>query len=954
MSPVSRVGLAASLFTLLTALPLVAQTGTISGSVADRVGSPLPGASIRIDALFLSAISDANGQYRLSGVSPGTHTLRVRLLGYRTLTRSVTVGPGEAVGASFTLESAPLLVSPIDIVVGSRARHTAVDELAVPVDVYTAEDLQLQGTTETGQILQALSPSINFPHQSVTDGTDIVRPFTLRGLSPDHTLVLINGSRRHQTSLVNTFAYGTGAGSSGVDLNAIPASAIERIEVLRDGASAQYGSDAIAGVVNVVLKERDFAPFLNVSAGRYVPDDYDDDGTSVHVSGGWLIDLGRGSLGLFAEFLDRQPTNRAWADPFAEAGTGVPDSIVDGRVVVKRNPVPQSTHHWGDGLEKDILTMANLRMPLNEPGTSELYAFGGYGFREGTGNGYFRYHDSDRNWQEIYPLGFLPEFNPDVTDYSAAAGFRALAGNWSVDIGGSFGHNDFEYNMRNTVNASLGPCLSFEGCTSPARPGVLGAPDSMVNQTAFFAGKLEREELVGGVNAATTLDLGLPAPVHIAIGSSIRRERYAITQGELASWIQGAHLPQDSAGADGVFGDDPATVGVDEGEDDNLNAPPGSQVFPGFAPTDEVDENRTNFAGYAELEGNLIPQFLASVAARFESYSDFGEVVTGKVALRYQPSEQVTLRGAGSTGFRAPGLSQVHFSKVVTNVIGGEFIEVGVFPVDRPEARLLGSRDLEEESSLNLSGGIAVSPRPNLTITADYFYIKVDDRILLGATFDDSRTLFVLDSAGFSGVEGVQYFTNGLDTRTQGVDITARLLVPVGETGTLDLSGVVNWTKNEITRVDPLPAILQGGEETGLLDEVTRVAIEEERPDWRGTLTAQYSVGAFQGMGRASYYGGFASAQPGFCDLCRDAYGGKGLFDAEVGYRFGQVMLAVGARNLFDTYPDRPTSQVVVDTDGSTAKDFNDNFGIFPWAAASPFGYNGRYIYTRASIPLSQ
>lgn len=937
MSLACRVGVVVPVLALLSAVPLAAQTGTISGSLTDNAGNPLVGAAIRVEGLVVSASSDANGRYRLTAVPAGTYTVRVRMIGYRAASRSVTLDPGEAVVVNFTLEEAPLLLSPLDVVVGSRARHTAADELAVPVDVFTAEQLALQGTTETSQILQALSPSVNFPRQSVTDATDIVRPFTLRGLSPDHTLVLINGWRRHQTALVNTFAYGMGAGSSGADLNTIPASAVDRIEVLRDGASAQYGSDAIAGVVNIVLKDGRFTPFLNVSAGRYIPDDYDDDGTTVNVSGGWGIGLGRGSLGLFAEFLDRQPTNRAWADPFANAITGLEDEIDgNGQVVEKRNPVPQPNHHWGDGLEKDILTMANFRLPLNEPGTTEVYAFGGYSFREGTGNGYWRYHDSGRNWPEIYPLGFLPEFNPDVTDYSAGGGFRARAGGWSVDIGASFGHSDFEYDLRNTLNASLGPCLSFTGCASPAPgpDGVVGTADDLVNQTSFFAGKLEREELATGVNAATELDLGLPAPASLAVGASFRRERYQIIRGEVASYIDGGHPDQ--------FGDD---------------APGGSQVFPGFAPSDEVDEDRTNFGLYAELETNLAPQFLANVAGRFESYSDFGEVVTGKLAFRYQPSEQLIFRAAGSTGFRAPGLSQIHFSKVVTNVIAGEFIEVGIFPVDHDASRLLGSKDLKEETSLNLSAGFAVSPREDLTITADYFFIEIDDRILLGATFDDDTTLAILAEGEITTVGGVQYFTNGLDTRTQGVDVTANLRVPVGMQGTLDLTGVVNWTKNEITRVDPLPAVLQNSTEPGIIDPVTQIGIEEERPDWRSTLTAEYSLGAFHALGRASYFGGFASAQPGFCDRCRDTYGGKTLFDAEVGYRFGQVALAVGIRNLFDTYPDQPKSPTLVDPedpDQGTAGEWNSNFGIFPWAAASPFGYNGRYIYTRASIQLGR
>src|SRR5947208_1340744 len=243
---------------LFAARPAAAQTTTIAGSIADSTGEALPSAVIRVDGTSLRATSSATGAYRIEGVPAGTHTLRVVLIGYKPSSREVTASAGETLSVDFTLSRAPILIAPTEIVVGSRAPHTAADELAVPVDVYTSEAIAKQGASETSQILQSLSPSVNFPHQSVTDATDVVRPFTLRGLSPDHTLVLVNGARRHQTALVNTFAYGTGAGSSGVDMNAIPASAIDRVEVLRDGASAQYGSDAIAGVVNVVTKKGRF------------------------------------------------------------------------------------------------------------------------------------------------------------------------------------------------------------------------------------------------------------------------------------------------------------------------------------------------------------------------------------------------------------------------------------------------------------------------------------------------------------------------------------------------------------------------------------------------------------------------------------------------------------------------------------------------------------------------
>ena len=927
-----------SLLAVLSILPglALAQNGSIRGRVTDATGAPLSRATISAEAAGVRATSDEQGRYEIRGVAAGTYTVRVRLLGYVPQSVKVTVGQS-AVTQDFRLAEQAISLSPVDVVVGSRARHTAAEQLAVPVDIFTAEDLTKQGVTETGQILQSLAPSINFPHQSVTDATDIVRPFTLRGLSPDQTLVLVNGWRRHQTALVNTFAYGTGAGSSGVDLNAIPSSAIDRIDVLRDGAAAQYGSDAIAGVVNMVLKEGQFTPFINTSVGRYHTANYPDDGTTVNLNGGWGIGVGRGSLGLFAEFLDRQPTNRAWADIYEDAGTGVADSIVDGQVIVKRNPVPQPNHHWGDGLEKDVMTMANFRLPLNDRGTTELYSFGGYSFRKGTGNGYRRCAVDcaslgGRSWPEIYPFGYLPEFAPNVTDYSMAGGIRTATAGWSIDLGAAYGFNRFDYDVRNTLNVSLGPCLDPANPCSPGPDSIPATGDEIANKTAFFAGRLQRDELTVGVNAVKTMTLGLPQPVNVAIGAAFRREGYQVSRGELASYIDGNHA---------------APGGGD--------ARPYSQVFPGFRPQDESDTHRTNVGAYVDLETNLTPKFLTDVAARFENYSDFGSLVTGKLALKLQPSPRILFRAAGSTGFRAPGLGQSHFSHVSTNVIGGVPTDVFTAPVDAPAARLFGSKPLREETSVNLSGGLAFSPNDNVTFTLDVFQIKINHRILLSATFDDSVTQALLAANGFANISGIQYFTNGIDTRTRGIDLTGSLRMAAGQ-GTVDWTAAVNYTKNKILRTDPLPAALDttgASTETGIIDSVTYIGITEERPDWRGTLTGEYNLGRVHALVRGSYYGKFSSAQPGYCDLCRDGYGAKALFDAEIGYRFASIDLALGVRNLFDTYPDQPKSLTIVDG-VNTAKDYNNNFGVFPWAAASPFGYNGRYLYARAEMRLNR
>src|SRR6267154_2879795 len=297
---------------VLCAVPavLLAQNVAIRGRIADAAGAPLARAMISTEGSGLHATSDEQGRYEIRSLSAGTYTVRVRLLGYQPRTARVVVDQ-TAVTQDFTLTEQPISLSPVDVVVGSRARHTAAEQLAVPVDVFTSEQIALQGTNETSRILQNLAPSVNFPRQSVTDANDIVRPFTLRGLSPDHTLVLVTGWRRHQMAVMNTFAYGMGAGSSGVDMNALPGGAIDRIEVLRDGASAQYGSDAIAGVVNVVMKEGGFAPFLNVDAGEYYSKDYLLDGQTGDVNGGFGMRLGRGSLALFGEYLHRDKTNRA-------------------------------------------------------------------------------------------------------------------------------------------------------------------------------------------------------------------------------------------------------------------------------------------------------------------------------------------------------------------------------------------------------------------------------------------------------------------------------------------------------------------------------------------------------------------------------------------------------------------------------------------------------------------
>jgi iron complex outermembrane receptor protein len=894
----------------------VAQSGSIRGRVLDSAGAAIPGAIITVDRTSLRIQTTSSGSYVLVGVPTGRQTVRARIISYVPLSMDVSVRANETTTQDFSLRRSTVQLAPISVVVGSRAHHKAADEVAVPVDIIPAEVIQKQGTSELSAILQSVSPSVNFPRQSVTDADDIVRPFTMRGLSPDHTLVLVNGVRRHRTALVHTFAFGMPAGSTGVDLNAIPASAIDRMEVLRDGASAQYGSDAIAGVVNLVIKDGQFAPFANADFGRYFVKDYPSDGNTFNVNGGWGLKLGRGSLGLFTEYRNRQPTNRAWPEAADQLVAGDADVVDDnGHIITKNNSVDQPNHHLGDGLANDFLTFANLRVPINDAGTSEVYGFGGYTHRIGTGNGFYRQGLSERNWPTIYPKGFLPEFRPTVLDWSAAGGFRGEASKWNYDAGVSFGRNVFDYDLRNTLNVSLGPCLTT--ACAPGLDGILGNADDpgIPNSTHFFAGGLRADELAVNGSVARTFDAGLPNPLNIGLGLTYRRETFTLVAGEKGSWIQGGYPTQ--------FGDP---------------APPGSQVFSGFLPTTAADVSRGNTGGYADLETNLTKELLVNGAARFENYTDFGSKVSSKLALRYQPARQLVLRGAVSTGFRAPSLAQSYYGSRITSFKLDETtgkqkpFEVGIFPVGDPAALALGAKPLKPESSVNYSAGTAWSPNDAFTLTLDGYLIDLKDRILLTGFIGGDAVEAILAAKGLA-VTAAQYFTNIVDTRTKGVDLTTNYRATIGA-GAFTVTSGVNYTINRIVgqRADP-PEL--NGTGAQLVDKFTAIQIEKERPDWRGTVTTDYLRSSMNVLVRASYYGSFHSA-PGLCDDCEQVFGARTLFDVEAGKQFSGIKWSVGVRNIFDTFPDKNS--------------LDNGYGIFPWAGASPFGYNGRFIYTRAEI----
>ena len=922
--PCRRALLLATTLMCLVAVsrPARAQSGTVQGTVTDTSGAGVRGATVSIDQTGLRLTTSTRGTFTFTGVPSGRRVLRVRSFGFAPESLVVTVTSQGTTRADVTLRRAAAQLAAVNVVVGSRARHTAAEELAVPVDVYTAEDIARTGSTETSQVLAVLSPSVNFPKQAVTDATEIVRPFTLRGLSPDHSLVLINGVRRHQTALLNVFSNGSAPGSSGVDLNAFPSSAIGRIEVLRDGASTQYGSDAIAGVVNVVLKEGRFAPFVNASVGQYRPGDpYPNDGTTTDVNGGVSVGMGRGSLSLFGQVLERKSTNRACP------GRQLPRPQWDRRLGGQLRGDRQA--HRRAAAERALGRRAGARRPhLRQPQAARSTRRAPRSCTASAATPTARARatatSASRRTRATGPRSTRSASSRSSTRTSSTTPPPAASARGSAPGPPTSAR-------RTASTASTSTCAtrstrrsvpSLSVPTAPGPDGVLGTADDpgIPNQLSFNAGGLRRGEFNATANASRLVNVGFFRELNVAVGAAFRRESYEVLAGERASYINGFHLTRDSSEV----------------------AQGGSSVFQGFAPSDASLNDRTNLGGYVDLETNLTRKLLANAAGRFENYSDFGNKVTGKLAARYQATRELVLRGAASTGFRAPGLAQSWYSHTTTAIQNGTLVEIGNFPVTNRASRIFGAKPLKEETSTNLSGGFAWSPTRDINLTVDIYRITIKDRILLGATFDgstDPAIAKILRDSGLTQIAGVQFPTNAADTRTNGVDVSANWRVPTWR-GSLDLLGAFNYTDNLITRIDPLPAILNGTGTilTSALDALTINAIERNRPNRRSSLTANYAAGRFHALVRGSDYGSF---RDGSSDGIED-FGAKALMDAEVGYQFNAVTLSVGANNVFNTFPDPITL------------DANRNNGTFTYPGSSPFGYNGRYLYVRSEIILSR
>lgn len=823
------------------------------------------------------------------------------------------------------------------IVTGTRRTDRTVADSTVPVDVISADALLNSGQTETNKLLNQLVPSFNFPQPSLTDGTDSLRPATLRGLAPDQVLVLINGKRRHQSALVNLNG-SVGRGSTAVDLNTIPPLAIERIEVLRDGAASQYGSDAIAGVINVQLK-KGMGGRAQATFGKYITEMEDvgqvdtvslttglsdnptitytgkdrerNDGDTYTFASNFGLPLGEsGYLNLTAEYKDRSPTNRSGPDIRRNYfAAGDPREATFNRYA----------HRYGDGVSKDLNFFVNAGYEFSD--TAEFYTFGSYGVRDGNGAGFYRRSSDVRNrdWAAsttsfvpLYADGFLPLIASNIVDISAAAGLRGLMSGWDYDLSAVYGSNRLDYTIENTVNTSLG------GAASARR---------------FDSGGLRSGQTSINLDMRRDLDIGIGKSVSFAFGGEYRNENYKIVAGELQSYVNG---PFSAA---------------------PFNAAGGAQVFPGFRPANETDVSRDSFAGYAELDADLTDQLTLQLAGRYEHFSDFGDTINGKAAARFEVIDGVAVRGSVSTGFRAPSLAQQSFAATSTNNVGGVLIEIGTFPVASPVAVALGAQPLKPEKSINLGAGVTFTPFSGLSITADYYNIEISDRITLTENLQGADVLTLLTAAGVTGVSSARFFINGIDTKTTGLDVVASYRVPDFGLGQFRVSVGYNLNDTKITD----RRVFSGFTAQRLFARQESLRLTEGQPKNKLNVGVDWDYDNFGLTLRTNRYGevflpsGFSTvtgtnptsditkapgAVPGDIFLSP-----KWVTDLEFRFKpVESVSIAFGANNLLDVYPDR----LPFGTVGGVNYGFNNSF--LPYSSQSPFGFSGRFVYGRVSI----
>ncbi|MFZ4690071.1 MAG: TonB-dependent receptor plug domain-containing protein [Polymorphobacter sp.] len=843
------------------------------------------------------------------------------------------------------------------IVTGTRRTDRTVAESAVPVDVFTASDIKTQASPQLQSILKNLVPSFNQQRNLLGDASAFVRPPSLRGLPSDQILVLLNGKRVHRSALVAVVGGALNAGAQGVDLSQISAPAINRVEVLRDGAAAQYGSDAIAGVINIGLKRNDSGYEVSARYGQT----YQGDGQDLQLSANAGFKLGEGFFNITGEFIDQNVFDRS-----------VPRPEVAPLIAAGVRPKYATGNRLGQPENRAYRVVFNSALPV---GDDEVYLFGNYGYqrqgndfnlrrpfavtaadiplRPGTGSfgksvpttyldrigtnaaGQPIWSETGRTYEasQTFPNGFVPFYEATIEDQSITGGYKGTTGfGMNFDISGSYGRNQIRFFMNETINPSLGP-------DSP---------------TDFYLGKNVQTEYNANADFSYEVDAGLATPLNIAGGLEFRREAFEVGLGDRGSWVTGQYAAQIVQRANGTTFLSTKAV--------------GSNGAPGFGPDSVIEGGRNSYSAYLDVEGDIVEGFTVGGAVRYDHFNDFGSTFNGKISVRWAINDIIALRGAASTGFRAPTPGQQFTQNVQTAFPGGSPVPVAVATA-RPDsitAQYYFAEPLKPEKSKSFSGGIVLTPGSGFNITADYYNIEVRDRIGITGQFTvtaaDQVALFALGVPTAFDLGRVNYFTNGFRTRTQGFDIVATHRADT-DWGLFNTSLAVNYNSTKVTDRRNITGTLPTGVAVNLalIDDVRKGNIEEAVPKWRAVLSETYSNGIFDFTGRVNFFGKYATffdpvafpaaantpaLQAAFRELYpipfRKEFGAQASLDFEAGATIAErYRFAVGVENLFNTYPERETRNVYPSTGGQANGSLYSDF--------APIGQMGGFWYVRAT-----
>lgn len=927
------------IFAVLSLTGLMAQT-TLSGKITESgSGEPIYGATVMVKGTNVGTITDFDGNYTLNAPA-GATTLVVSYIGYKSQELAINGGKLD-VALSEGIEINEVTV------IGSRNATRTKLETAVPVDVIPIASVMTEvGQVDLNQILTYVAPSFQSARQAIADGTDHLDPAQLRGLGPDQVLVLINGKRRHQSALVNV--NGTvNRGTVGTDLSAIPASAIERIEILRDGAAAQYGSDAIAGVVNIVLKQKTGVLDGSISYGLYTTQ-YDKnyalyklsgntadpgvkvtDGNTLQAGLNYGFKLGRkGFISLTGEYISRDATNRTGTytgQVYPNVnGADKSDSLILARGLTREtfDMLIGASEMKGGG--------ATLNGEYGLSKNWSLYAFGGYHQKNGVSAGFYRYPSSiasgarvyGGNVFAIYPNGFLPLIESSLTDVSVAAGLRGKLGeHWNLDLSNTYGQNEFDFNITNSVNYT-----QF-------------ASNANNRQTEFDAGGLKFSQ------NTTNLDLSRKFYVleglNLALGGEYRAESFGIRAGEEASW---------------------------RNYDTGSGAASGAQVFAGFFPANSGDNSRNSVAGYLDLEQDFTKNWLVTAAVRYENYSDFGSTFNYKAATRYKFGNALSLRASISTGFRAPSMQQRFYAKTNTLFINGPNglvpQEVGTFTNDSEPAKILGIPQLQEETSQNYAVGLTARPFSGLEVTVDAYQIDIDNRIVLTNNFGSGGNADLQAQLTAAGAGQANFFSNAVNTTSRGIEA---VIVYSKAFGAHDFRATLAgaFIDNEVEKgadgkplINASPILIETGQVGSYFNREDQSRIEVANPKHKVSFTLNYKVGKFSAMARAVNFGEVVyldatinpalpenfpvNAFTGQKQTLDQTFGAKTVFDLSLTYRFLEgIGFTIGANNLLDTYQD-------IHTHSS-----NMSLGRFVYSRrVQQMGFNGRYVFARLKFDI--